>query len=214
MAIVFTPQSEEEINSELLLPLGAYAFEVLQATDKISRSSQKPMIELVVEVFDWDGGSRQIKDYLTPEMKFKLRHFCVHTGLAEWYHSGQLTAEMCAGRQGICKLGVDRDKTGDFLDRNKIVDYLAPETPPGPLGVAAAAPPPPAPPAPPPPPVARHPAAPAPARAPAYGAPRPAQPLPPARRGPPAAPAPAAPAAAPASQPTPPGYVDPDDVPF
>jgi hypothetical protein len=118
----FTPKTEEEIQREGLLPIGEYPFEVIEAKDKVSKNGNQ-MIEVKVEVFNLDEDtSRFIFDYLMEKMAFKLRHFCAATGLIEAYEDGSLSAEMCQGKTGTCKVGVKHSE--EFPSRNEIRDYI------------------------------------------------------------------------------------------
>lgn len=118
----FTPKTESEIVREGLLPIGEYPFEVIEAKDKVSKNGNQ-MIELKVEVFILEeNASRFVFDYLMEKMAFKLRHFCAATGLIEAYEDGSLSADMCQGKTGTCKIGIKHSE--EFPSRNEIRDYI------------------------------------------------------------------------------------------
>ena len=43
---------------------GDYAFEVIAAEERLSKRSERPMIELRLRVFDEEGGTRCVLNYL------------------------------------------------------------------------------------------------------------------------------------------------------
>ena len=120
----FTPKSEKEINEANLLPDKTKAsFEVLAAEDQVSGKGND-MIKLKVAIF-LNGEQKTILfDYLLEAMAFKLRHFCQNTGLIEKYETGELTAADCMGKIGGCLIGIQKDKTGAYPDKNVIKDYI------------------------------------------------------------------------------------------
>ncbi len=129
----FQPKTEKEIEEMNLWPAGEYAFEILaEATlgsnhymtcDKISKSGNE-MIQLVVKVFSADSGFRIIIDYLLESMPFKLRHAAHACNLLPQYQDGLLEANDFIGKQGYLKLKIDKDKTGQYADKNAIADYV------------------------------------------------------------------------------------------
>lgn len=125
MALSFQPKSESELASQNLIPDKTECdFEVLQAFDKISKSSGLPMIEVKLNVYREDGSGKFINDYLTGGMEAKLRHFCDTTGLLPQYQAGALCAADCVGRAGKCRVGIEEDKNGQYPPKNKIKDYI------------------------------------------------------------------------------------------
>lgn len=122
----FQPKSEADIARENLLPVGDYDFTVLEASDERSKSGND-MIKLKLEVWDNDGNTRHVYDYLLEQMAFKLRHFCSATGLIELYEQGDLQAIDCENRSGRCKIIIKTDKTGEHDPNNAVKDYLVPD---------------------------------------------------------------------------------------
>lgn len=108
---------------------GEYAFEVMFAEDKLSKASNKEMIEIVVRIWNKAGEMRELKDWLTTGFMHKLKHFCQTTNLMELYESGTLRAGQCMYKTGTLLLGVEKGKPdgkgGMFPDRNNVVDYIA-----------------------------------------------------------------------------------------
>ncbi len=119
----FAPKTEKEVAEEGLLPRGEYGFEVVSAENKISRANNE-MIELKLNIFDEHGDARSIFDYLLESMARKLRHAAEACGLLTEYESGDLDALDFVGKSGTLKIGIQKDKTGQYPDKNVVTDYV------------------------------------------------------------------------------------------
>ena len=120
----FTPKTEKQINEDSLLPDGIYDFEVTFAADDVSKASQNEMIHLKLNVFDEDGKSRLIHDYIVASMEMKLRRAAYACGLGEKYEDGELHASDFEDCTGQVKVKKQADKTGQYPDKNVIADYI------------------------------------------------------------------------------------------
>lgn len=118
----FTPKTQEELDKEGLLPKGVYDFEVFRAEDKTSKKGNE-MIELGIKLFDPNGGTPFVNDYLMEAMAYKLRHFCEVTGLVRQYDDGSLCADDCVGRAGKAKVDIEPAANG-YPAKNVIKDYV------------------------------------------------------------------------------------------
>ncbi len=118
----FKPQSERQLAEAMLLPTGIYDFEVLHGTDKNSKSSGKPMIELKLKITQ-NGMARLVTDYLLAETPRKLKHAAECMGLTTKYLTGSLTAADFRGRRGKLKLSTQTAKDG-FAAKNVVSDYI------------------------------------------------------------------------------------------
>lgn len=118
----FAPKSEKEIAEENLIKPGFYDFEVVDATEKTSKSGNE-MIELKLNVFDGDS-PRIVIDYLLESMAFKLRHAADACGLLPNYEAGSLLADDFKGKSGKLKIKIDKDKSGQYADKNGVGDYV------------------------------------------------------------------------------------------
>ena len=58
-----TPKTENEVRESGLWPVGEYDFEIVSSIEKLSQSGNE-MIELKVKIFDEDGKSITLFDYL------------------------------------------------------------------------------------------------------------------------------------------------------
>lgn len=134
----FQPKTESEIREASLAPDGEYDFDVLEASDKTSKSGNQ-MIAAKIGVY---GGSHvrwHVYDYLLPLMEAKLRHFCDTTGLLSLYESGRLRAEDCVGRSGKCRIKTKKAE-GQYGAKNVVDDYVVRTAKPLATPVAAANP--------------------------------------------------------------------------
>ena len=121
----FTPKNEDELRPPVLAP-GEYDALVKTATDEVSKS-QNEMIKLMLVVWDNDGESTAVFDYLLDAMPVKLRHFCVAAGIEKAYDAGELTADLCQEQNVRVKLKIE-EGNGEWPRSNKVVDYLAPDS--------------------------------------------------------------------------------------
>lgn len=118
----FKPKTEQELQAMMLVEPQECDFEVVSAEDAISGKGNE-MIKLKLRVYT-DSGERFIFDYLMEAMAYKLRHFAEATGLIDHYEAGTLSAMDCLNRSGRLRLGIERDKTGQYADRNGVKDYV------------------------------------------------------------------------------------------
>ena len=94
----FKPCSEAEIADRKLWPKGDYAFEITDASEKVSQQGGNPMIELKVKISRPDGASRVISDYLVEQRAEKLKHAAAACGLLDKYESGSLPGGRIPGQ--------------------------------------------------------------------------------------------------------------------
>lgn len=120
----FTPKTEKEIIEEGLLPVNTYDAEITAAAEETSAKGND-MIKLKLGVFDDEGTQRVIFDYLLESMPLKLRHAAEACGLVDEYESGSLSADDFVGKNVRVKVGIKKDKTGQYPDSNGIMDYIA-----------------------------------------------------------------------------------------
>ena len=125
----FQPKTDKEIAEENLLPEGTYPFEISNSEDDVSKSSGLDMIVLTVRVFKGDGSFNLLTDYLSSSEKaqFKLRNICKATGLIDDYDKGELTAGQFIGKTGEVKIKIQKDKNGEYADKNAVASYIVPK---------------------------------------------------------------------------------------
>ena len=119
----FAPKTEKELKKMNIVQKGDYNFDVLTAIDTRSKAGN-PMIEIRIGLYtDIDGAVNvRLTDYILEKLPSKLRHFCDTTGLLSEYESGDLTADMCTGRSGKCRIIIEDDETYGL--QNKVKDYV------------------------------------------------------------------------------------------
>lgn len=122
----FTPKTEAEVSAFELFPVGEYDFDVIKATDEIS-SAGNEMIKLELDIYAANGNKTRVFDYLLEVLAYKLKHFCDCVGLSKEYEEGKLNAAKCKGKAGRCKIGIQKDKTGEYPDKNVVKDYCKSE---------------------------------------------------------------------------------------
>lgn len=136
MALSFKPKSENELRESQLADPGEYDFDVLEASEEISKTSGNPMIKVKLGIYHGETVRWHVYDYLMPSMESKLRHFCDTTGLLKHYEAGTLVAEDCRWRGGRCKLIKDT-KNPNFPPKNVVRDYVCRPAKPLPASVKA-----------------------------------------------------------------------------
>jgi hypothetical protein len=119
-----TPKTEKEIAESNLWQPAEYGFEILDATDEVSKSSGAEMIKMKVAVYNGEGEQRIVFDYLLDSMAHKVRHAADCCGLLDKYEAGTLMADDFKGKNGYLKLRIQKDKTGAYPDKNVIADYV------------------------------------------------------------------------------------------
>lgn len=120
----FQPKTEQEIAESKLLPRGEYDFEIVDAFEKQSKTSGKPMLELKLKLSNGKGAGRTITDYLLAEAPEKLRHAADACGLLDKYKTGSLSNNDFRGKRGKLKLGIEKDRKHTYPDKNVVLDYL------------------------------------------------------------------------------------------
>ncbi len=139
MNSLYKPLNEHEVMQARfnLLPEGEYDGVVVSVLDKMS-STGNPMADMNVKVFDKEGNSHDLRDFLvfTNKMLWKIKHFCDSAGLQKMYEDGGFTP-MSALNQHVrvivsIKIGdeIPHDKLGTrspgtrYPDKNTIIDYV------------------------------------------------------------------------------------------
>ena len=121
----FQPKTEKEIAESGLLPPGTYDFEISSAEEAVS-SAGNDMIKLTLHVYEDSGARRTLFDYLLGALPHKLRHAAEVCGLLNDYENGTLDAGDFEQKTGRIKVGIQKDKNGQYPDRNSVLDYIMP----------------------------------------------------------------------------------------
>jgi len=96
----FEPKTEQQIVESKLWPKADYEFEIVDAFDKNSKSSGKPMIELKLRLTRANGSTRIISDYLLVETPEKLLHAATALDLLAKYKTKQTRDTQTRHREG------------------------------------------------------------------------------------------------------------------
>ena len=130
MNYLFTPSTDDELDTIDLAPEGIYDFEIIKAERKISRSGNN-MAALQLLIND-NGAKRIIFDWLVFSevnmCKKKVSHFCKAVGLVEEYKQGKLREEL-DGYEGKVEIGIGdmmpNPSGGFYPKKNVVIDYIA-----------------------------------------------------------------------------------------
>jgi hypothetical protein len=131
-----TPKTEKQIAEEGMFPAGIYSAEVVKAEDTVSKAGND-MIALTLRVYHGDR-TALVNDYLLDSMAYKVRHAAGSMGLLDSYEMGALVADDMVGKSVTVKLNVQKDKSGQYPDKNGIADYLDGNAQKTPVGAGAA----------------------------------------------------------------------------
>jgi hypothetical protein len=134
----------DEANQERyqLLKEGLYDAVIGASQDKVSQNSGNPMMDMTVTVYDENGREHNVRDYLvfTKTMMWKVIHCAESAGILKLYEEGKFCSDSIRGCRVKVKIGIEggsiipEDKLKSspvgsrYPDKNKIEDYLSPET--------------------------------------------------------------------------------------
>lgn len=117
-----TPKTEKEIAEANLLKIGIYDAEVIKAEDTMSKAGND-MIALTLRVFGEDVAVL-VNDFLLDAIAYKVRHAAEAMGLLSDYETGHLTASDMMGKTVRVRIAIQKDKNGQYPDRNGVADYV------------------------------------------------------------------------------------------
>lgn len=118
----FEPKTKEEAFKVNLIEKGNYPFKINSAMEKTS-SKGEPLIELILTVFDQEGKKHIVYDYLSPKFE-KFYHFIYAIGEGKMAQDGTLFLDRLKDKEGLCKIYIKEDKTGQYPNKNAVADYL------------------------------------------------------------------------------------------
>lgn len=135
--------SEQEAMAERfqLMKEGEYDAIISASQDRVSANSGNPMMDMTVTVFDDNGKSHDVRDFLvfTNTMMWKVIHCADSAGLIKEYEAGQFCSELVIGKRVRVKITIEQggliaeDKLkgkplgSKYPDKNKIEDYVMKE---------------------------------------------------------------------------------------
>lgn len=124
-----------------LIKEGEYDAIISASQDTVSANSGNPMMDMTVSVFDDNGKSHDVRDFLvfTKTMMWKVVHLADSAGILKEYESQALCSETVIGKRVRVKIVVEQgseipeDKLkgkaigSRYPDKNKIEDYVRKE---------------------------------------------------------------------------------------
>lgn len=135
--------SENEAMQERfhLLKEGEYDAIISASQDTVSANSGNPMMDMTVSVFDDNGKSHDVRDFLvfTKTMMWKVVHCADSAGLLPEYEAQKFCSDTVTGKRVRVKVAVEQggiipdDKLkgkapgSRYPDKNKIEDYVRKE---------------------------------------------------------------------------------------
>lgn len=139
MQSLYKPLSEEGVMKARynILADGEYDGVVI-SSNRTKSTSGNIMADMIIKIFDKDGTSHDIRDFLvfTDKMLWKIKHFCDSASLESIYQLGTFTPET-ANQQHVrvivgikCGDLIPAEKLGNrpvgscYPDKNIIVDYI------------------------------------------------------------------------------------------
>lgn len=134
--------TEQEAMAERfqLIKEGEYDGVITESQDKTS-SKGHPMMDMTVTVYDENGKSHDIRDFLvfTKTMMWKIVHFADSAGILKEYEDGKLCSKAAIDKRVRVKITVEEgseipeDKLkgkplgSKYPDKNKVEDYIKKE---------------------------------------------------------------------------------------
>ncbi len=143
MGFAYEVLNEKEAMSERfqLLKEGEYDAIISASQDTVSANSGNPMMDMTVSVFDENGKSHDVRDFLvfTKTMMWKVVHCADSAELMKEYEAQKFCSQAIIGKRVRVKINIEEggiipeDKLKGKLvgsrypDKNKIEDYVMKE---------------------------------------------------------------------------------------
>lgn len=113
-------------DASTLIQDGEYDGEIALAEETHSKAGSE-MLKLTVRVWAGSGGPRTVFDYVVnPGGLWKLKQIASASGQMDKYEAGSMGAGDLNGVSVRVGVKTQKDKTGQFEDKNVIARYLAP----------------------------------------------------------------------------------------
>lgn len=143
MGFSYEALTEQEAQEERyqLLKEGEYDAVITTSSDTISSNSGNQMMDMTVSVFDDNGKSHDIRDFLvfTKTMMWKVIHCANSAGLLKEYEDQNFCSEVVIGKRVRVNIAIEagsevpidrlkgRPLGSKYPDKNKIADYVKKE---------------------------------------------------------------------------------------
>lgn len=124
----FDPLSEQEIQTQMLLPDGIYSYQVIKSEDKPSKSTGKMYTAITLKV--WDNEGKEHIVYTNMALIKLIKHFCDVNNMQDEYSTGCLPPESFMHKSGgKVVLEIETEKPnpngGMYKAKNVVKDYIA-----------------------------------------------------------------------------------------
>lgn len=142
MSFEYSVMSEQEAMQERfqLLKEGEYDAVILSSVDRVSVNSGNPMMDMMLGVFDDDGKTHSVRDFLvfTKGMMWKVIHFANSACLYMEYEEKKLCSAIVQGNIVRVKVVIEegsiipsdklngKPEGSKYPAKNKIEDYIVP----------------------------------------------------------------------------------------
>ncbi len=126
MTALYTPKTEKELIEEGLMPDGVYDFEILSCIHGKSKNENE-MFTVKMRIFNPQGGSRNVTDYIVFGTNFgerKFRKIAMACNLVSQYEKGTLSADDFAGRSGKVEI-TKQEASGAYSAKNVVKEYVS-----------------------------------------------------------------------------------------
>jgi len=143
MSFQYTVYSEQEAMQERfqLLKKGEYDAVITASEDKTSANSGNPMMDMTVTVYDENGKSHDVRDFLvfTKTMMWKVIHCADSADILPLYEAQKFCSQAVVGSHVRVKINVEEGKEipqdklngkpvgSKYPDKNKVEDYVKKE---------------------------------------------------------------------------------------
>lgn len=119
----FNPLTDKELAEQRgTIAAGKGDFEVLEAEERLSKSSGNPMLALKLKVWDQNGREGRIFDYIVANAQWKLKACLESIGLGADYDKGEINPMHIEGKSGRLLIEVKKDP--DYGDKPVVKTYL------------------------------------------------------------------------------------------
>lgn len=107
-----------------LLDEGWYDFVVKDLKNTTSQKTNKPMLKLVITVWDRNGREVMLFDNFMDEdwMRHKIKNFCIATDQIDSVTNGKL-GENCINKNGKVLIGIKKSSDPKYGPQNFVKDY-------------------------------------------------------------------------------------------
>jgi hypothetical protein len=124
MGYKFTPMTAQERDERgKIFKEGFVDFSVMHIEDTESKTTHKPMLIINLQIWDENGKSGAIKDYITEDMSWKMHDFLESIGYKDDAETGDIDLNKYYGCEGRGKIKYKKNDEGKW---NHQFSYVMP----------------------------------------------------------------------------------------